>query len=390
MIKGLQYIMFMYPQHINMKNQIYSVKYNKKNYLISIQSKQTSIEATDHTNSILKKHPLTPYILRHPITIKEDLQVALYDKSKEFKAVYDLSSHPFNSFKKRYFTEIICATEITSTKMNPRTIDNLIHAFTKFIESYSYYAGDPFSTSLKGLNQNHPVILTDLIKYSKEEHSTKLHDRFKHYLTKCNFSPAHQYHHKLKSYSYNKSGNTDFYTQAVKESCNDEEQFIKHRKHILTAENCILNTKHYDSSLIHLFIACELLISQYLITIYKKNGCSNSAIKKDMKRMNSAILIDRVFQSLHILDTKTEGLCHQIDELRLLRNGVVHRGKSVTEGDAKKQFNIVIDFVQQIEIKILKRIHFKPKWGTKIEMKQFKVEGTEFDGTQTILKGKFV
>ncbi|MCD4786140.1 MAG: hypothetical protein K8T10_20150 [Candidatus Eremiobacteraeota bacterium] len=123
-------------------------------------------------------------------------------------------------------------------------------------------------------------------------------------------------------------------------------------KELLYSSKQLIMNGHFAFALLQIIIACEIVITKYVVSKYQSAGVSNNKIKDSEKDLGLSMKLNLELPTLAPDSMKPSGnMINMINKGRKIRNKIVHEGKieEVSEESVGEVFNAAIELFEYLE-----------------------------------------
>lgn len=330
---GCYYFQTFYPSDLFLTDkENFWFEHESKKYLVLIHTHLKSLVINDYGNKLIKKEEnghIKHYVEKNEIKIsKENLSIEI---ENDAYYIIDYEKHLHKELYTISHTEIILCFESLSTENN----FELAHqALLYFIDAYKIVSGDVLTLVQDKIPFFSKIYKNYFHQYSKEELLMNSEDRMK-----LPRGLALSFH-KFTIPFWNMQGKK--ITEEPKEISRMLKEYFIEKKKVNPLAEYILKSmeelhvhKNYKYSLIESWTALEIAVVSYLAKLKLGKGISKTKIDDYEGQVGISYLINIELPLVcKNNDQDFKDLILKVDNIRKIRNKVIHENKSVSEFDA--------------------------------------------------------
>ena len=340
-----------YPGKIKLPlNSPFYLNSGDREFKTIITSHFKPIEIKDFANSLIKDE-------FENVTIEQPISIELDDKwvvqsLNGFNSAYKNNSQELQMVTELYYTEIVMVylvTDIEKLTSNQRTNKYL----KQFIDSYKTATGDYHILPQRN-NRKHAIFyeynirIPESLKNQNERqllNSKLIYGTAKKPSTYISYGDIRL---NFKEPEFDIDKNSEKLLKYLDSS--EIEQF--ELTLISQAQENFEVDLNYKSALLNSFLAIETSLTNFINLKLSEANISNKEQKKYKMEMGIGLKLNILLKSIiKQLNEKEIKLLKDVDDLRKLRNSLVHDGVEITETEAKESIKISQEFVAFLELK---------------------------------------
>jgi len=346
---GCIYVRLLYPGYIGLKeNVIYQFSVLDRLATVKILQHKSAVEIIDFDNSLTYDEFGT--VLAKPkfdISL-ENLTMTIGEQ--DIYKVIDYQDDKDIIFKSIDYTELQISFEIEEAfKEGIHDVIYYTSALEKFINTYRFITNDinvqvPTNALFEEL-----IVRTYTLHYTPEDLSEDEFYRLTKERTLGEFTINRLYgsHAGARRVGHD----IDSCSEMMTDFFRDNHTIPNGRQALLKAYEEAYINRNYKYALLECFIAIESVVVGYLTAEKLKRGISKKKVDDYKTQVGISYLLNIEFPLITTLNEDEKKIIFAVNEVRKIRNGVVHEGKDVSEKEAKKSIESVDKLMKLISDK---------------------------------------